>query len=124
MHNHHLISNFKNLQMKIKKEKIENFIVLKIKGRLDTAHSPILEKEVNQFFDSGEKNLIFDCSEMNYISSSGLRVFLVAQKKAISISGNLYLCNLQPAIQEIFRISGFSNLFKIFGTREEALKNQ
>ncbi len=110
--------------MKIKKEKIENFIVLKIKGRLDTAHSPILEKEVNQFFDSGEKNLIFDCSEMNYISSSGLRVFLVAQKKAISISGKLYLCNLQPAIQEIFRISGFSNLFRIFGTREEALKNQ
>lgn len=110
--------------MKIKKEKTGSFIVLKIKGRVDTLHSKILEDEVNQLFESGEKNLIFECGGMNYISSSGLRVFLVAQKKAISIRGKLYLCNMQPAIQEIFRISGFSNLFKIFETQEEALENQ
>jgi anti-anti-sigma factor len=53
-----------------------------------------------------------------------LRVFLVAQKKAKAINGKLYLCEMQPAIQEIFRISGFSNLFRIFDTQEEALDNQ
>lgn len=109
--------------MNINKEKIENFTVLKIKGRIDTVHSSLLENEVSQLFDNGEKNLIFNCSEVDYISSSGLRVFLVAQKKAISINGKLYLCNLQPAIQEIFRISGFSNLFKIFDTQEEILNS-
>lgn len=107
-----------------KKEKIGNFTVLKIKGRIDTIHSSALEEEVNQLFDSGEQNLIFNCSGMNYISSSGLRVFLVAQKKAKAINGKLFLCEMQPAIQEIFRISGFSNLFRIFNTQEEALKNQ
>ena len=110
--------------MNIKNEKAGNFIVLKIKGRIDTVNSSALEREVNQLFESGEKNLIFNCSEMDYISSSGLRVFLVAQKKAISINGKLYLSNMQPAIQEIFRISGFSNLFKIFGSQEEVLEAQ
>jgi anti-anti-sigma factor len=110
--------------MNIKNEKIGNFSVLKINGRIDTIHSSTMEDEVNQLFDNGEKNLIFNCSEMNYISSSGLRVFLVAQKKVISINGKLYLCNMQPAIQDIFRISGFSNLFRIFDTQEEALENQ
>lgn len=110
--------------MNVKNEKIQNFTVLRIKGRIDTLRSSGLEDEVNQIFDKGETNLIFNCNEMNYISSSGLRVFLVAQKKAISLNGKLYLCNLQPGIQEIFRISGFSNLFKIFETEEEALKNQ
>ena len=110
--------------MNIKKEKIGDFSVLKIKGRIDTIHSSALEDEVNLLFGSGEKNWIFDCSGMNYISSSGLRVFLVAQKKVISINGKLYLCNMQTAIQEIFRISGFSNLFRIFETLEEALESQ
>lgn len=110
--------------MNIKKEKINNFSILKIKGRIDTIHSSELEDEVNQLFDSGEKDLIFNCSGMNYISSSGLRVFLVAQKKAKAINGKLFLCDMQPAIQEIFRISGFSNLFRIFDTQEEALENQ
>ena len=110
--------------MNIKKERIGDFAVLKIKGRIDTINSSALEAEVNQLFYMGEKNVIFNCSEMDYISSSGLRVFLVAQKKAIAINGKLYLCNMQPAIQEIFRISGFSNLFRIFDTQEEVLQNQ
>jgi anti-anti-sigma factor len=108
--------------MDIKKDKIGIFSVLKIKGRIDTIHSTDLEAEVNRIFDSGEKNLIFNCNEMNYISSSGLRVFLVVQKKAISLQGKLNLCNMQPAIKEIFVISGFSNLFRIFDTQEEALE--
>jgi len=110
--------------MNTKKEKIGNFSVLKIKGRVDTIHSTALENEVNKLFDSGEKNVIFNCGQMDYISSSGLRVFLVAQKKVISMKGKLHLCNMQPAIQEIFRISGFSTLFRIFDTQEEALENQ
>lgn len=109
--------------MNIKKEKIGNVSILKIIGRIDTVHSSALENEVNLQIENGEKNLIFNCAEMNYISSSGLRVFLVAQKKTISINGKLYLCNMQPAIQDIFRISGFSNLFKIFDTQQEALDN-
>ena len=110
--------------MNITKEKIGNYSILNINGRIDTIHSSALEEEVSKLFDSGEKNLIFNCSGMNYISSSGLRVFLVTQKKVISMGGKLFLSNMQPAIQEIFMISGFSNLFRIFDTLEEAIESQ
>jgi anti-sigma B factor antagonist len=109
--------------MNLKSDKAGSFTILKIKGRIDTIHSTVLEKEINYIFESGEKNLILNCQGMNYISSSGLRVFLVALKKAKAIDGKLYLCEMQPVIQEIFRISGFSNLFRIFGVQEEALAN-
>lgn len=109
--------------MNIKKEKIGDFSVLKIKGRVDTVNSAELEIEVKKLFDSGETKVILNCNEMNYISSSGLRVFLVAEKRAISTNGKLILSNMQPTIEEIFRISGFWNLFKIFDSQEEALNN-
>jgi len=109
--------------MNIKKEKKGEFSILKIQGRVDTVHSTDLEIEVKKLFDSGETNVILNCGEMNYISSSGLRVFLVAEKRAIATNGKLHLCNMQPAIQEIFKISGFWNLFRIFDTEEEALNN-
>ncbi len=109
--------------MKIKKDKIGNFSILKIDGRIDTVNSTALEAGVNEVFANGEKDLVINCKGLNYISSSGLRIFLVAQKKAISIHGKLYLCNMQPAIKEIFVISGFSTIFRIFDTQEEALSN-
>jgi len=107
--------------MNFTKEKINDFCVLKIEGRIDTTNFNSFEAEINLLFNSGEKNIIFNCSGLNYISSSGLRVFLITQKKSISLNGKLHLCCLQPAIKEIFDISGFSTIFKIFDSEEEAL---
>jgi anti-anti-sigma factor len=107
--------------MNIIKEKINDFCVIRIEGRIDTTNFNGFETEINLLFTSGEKNIIFNCSGLNYISSSGLRVFLITQKKSISLNGKLNLCCLQPAIKEIFDISGFSTIFKIFDSEEEAL---
>jgi len=108
--------------MNITIETVNDFTVLKIDGRIDTSNFSVFEEQINQLFSKGVKKFILDCSGLKYISSSGLRVFLVAQKKTISMQGNLYLCNMQPAIKEIFVISGFSNIFRIFDTLEEALE--
>jgi len=107
--------------MNITKEKINDFCILKIEGRIDTTNFTNFEADINQLFNSGEKNIVFNCSDLNYISSSGLRVFLITQKKSISLNGKLHLCCLQPTIKEIFDISGFSTIFQIFDTQEEAL---
>jgi anti-anti-sigma factor len=109
--------------MNITKEKINGFCVLKIEGRIDTTNFNDFETEINLLFNSGEKNIIFNCSGLNYISSSGLRVFLITQKKSISLNGKLHLCCLQPTIKEIFDISGFSTIFKIFDSEQEALES-
>jgi anti-sigma B factor antagonist len=108
--------------MNILKEKTGDYSILTIDGRIDTSTSAAFEAEIDQLFNSGEKNIILNCSGLNYISSSGLRVFLVAQKKTISMHGKLQLCNMQPAIKEIFVISGFSTIFRIFDLQEEALE--
>ena len=108
--------------MNITTEKIDNFSVLNIDGRIDSSNFTVFEEEINRILNNSVTNIIFNCKGLNYISSSGLRVFLVAQKKIISLKGRLYLCNMQPAIKEIFSISGFSNIFRIFDTLEEALE--
>jgi anti-sigma B factor antagonist len=107
--------------MKIHREKINKFSVLNISGRIDINNYSVFEEEVNRLFNEGETNIIINCSGLNYISSSGLRVFLVAQKRSIALNGNLYLCNMQPVIKEIFTISGFTSIFKIFDTPEQVL---
>ena len=107
--------------MKISKEKINNLTVLSIDGRIDTNNYSDFEEEVNRLFNEGVNDIIINCRGLNYISSSGLRVFLVAQKKAISVNGKLHLCNLQPTIKEIFTISGFTSIFKIFDSLEQAM---
>jgi anti-anti-sigma factor len=108
--------------MKITTENIDDFSVVKIDGRIDTSNYTLFEEEINKLFGRNVRNIIFNCNSLNYISSSGLRIFLVAQKKMIALKGKLYLCNLQPAIKEIFVISGFSQIFRIFDTMEEALE--
>lgn len=107
--------------MNITREKSGDYSILTLNGRIDTSTSPAFEEEIEKLFGEGEKNLIFDCSGLNYISSSGLRVFLIAQKRAILLKGSLSLCCMQPAIREIFVISGFDMIFKVFDSREEAL---
>jgi anti-anti-sigma factor len=99
-----------------------DFTVAEINGRIDTTNYNEFETQIMDVIEKGEKNIVLNCEGLNYISSSGLRVFLIAQKKLMGLQGKLHLCNMQPAIKEIFDMSGFSSIFKIFNTEEEALE--
>jgi len=98
------------------------FQIVSINGRIDTTNAGEFEKTVLDLIDGGAKNIILDCSGLNYISSSGLRVFLVIQKKITTLKGIFRLSNLQPGIKEIFDISGFSSIFSIFPDNANAVK--
>jgi len=108
--------------MNITKEKIGDFLVLTLDGRVDTNNFNELELVIGEVFEAGENKIVLNCSGLNYISSSGLRIFLTALKKVSALNGKLHLCSMQPVIREIFDISGFSGIFRIFGTLEEALE--
>lgn len=108
--------------MKIKIDKTQGFSVLRITGRVDTTNYNEFEKFIGEIINQKENNIILDCKELNYISSSGLRVFLITQKRLMASKGKLHLCNMQPTIKEIFDISGFSTIFKIFDSESEALE--
>ena len=108
--------------MNITNEKIGEFLVLTLYGRVDTNNFNELEQAIGQVFEAGENKIVLNCIGLNYISSSGLRIFLTALKKVNAINGTLHLCSMQPVIKDIFDISGFSSIFRIFDTQEEALE--
>lgn len=95
-------------------------VLVKVIGRVDTTNYNDFEKSVNELLNKETKHLILDCSELNYISSSGLRVFLTIQKFMMSTGGKFSLFAMQSGIKEIFDISGFSSIFSIYSDLEAA----
>jgi anti-sigma B factor antagonist len=107
--------------MKITESASNGFCILYPEGRVDSTQVPEFERHVLGCVERGENNLIINCRGLGYISSLGLRVFLSAQKKIIASKGKLYLCELTRPVLETIGISGFTTIFKIFETEEEAL---
>ena len=108
--------------MNVLVSKSDDYALVSVEGRVDTTNAGELEKSLLEVIEGGSTKIILDCSGLNYISSSGLRVFLVIQKKMMTSKGQFRLCSLQPGIKEIFDISGFSSIFKVFPDKEAAIK--
>ncbi len=107
--------------MDIQETKKGNVTVVSLSGRLDSTNAGELEHFLSNILDTGEKNILLDCKNLKYISSSGLRVFLMGFKRTQSMQGILALCSLQEPIKEVFDISGFTGLFSIYNTQSDAL---
>lgn len=108
--------------MNVKVSSAGDFTVVGVEGRIDTTNAAGFELKMMELVDAGASKILLDCSGLNYISSSGLRVFLVLQKKMGALKGQLRMCSLQPGIREIFDISGFSTIFSVFADRDSAVK--
>ena len=106
--------------MEIADIKKEKYTIMEISGRLDTTNYQELEKELQDRLDAGEKNIILDCEKLDYVSSSGLRVFLMFLKKIRELKGKFIICAMQEEIREIFKISGFTSIFEIYENRQKA----
>ena len=85
--------------------------VLKLEGRLDTATAPELEKCIEESLDQINE-LVFDFTDLEYISSAGLRVILKTYKMLASKKG-LILTNVSDEVREVFEITGFSDFLTI-----------
>ena len=93
-------------------KKIENSnVTLVIGGRLDTTTAPELEKELDSILE-GCKDLVFDMTELEYVSSAGLRVILKAQK-VMNTQGAMKLIGVNDSIMEVFDITGFLDILTI-----------
>lgn len=108
--------------MELTEQKTDQGVIIGIIGRLDTTNYAVLEKRLMDLLDSHQDKILVECSKMDYISSSGLRILLMALKKITAMKGKFALCGLQENIHEIFEISGFTSIFEIHPTREDAIK--
>jgi anti-anti-sigma factor len=97
------------------------FEVVAVSGRLDTIESPKLEKKLVEILDAGKNRIVLDCEGVDYVSSSGLRVFLLLMKRTSQSEGRFYLANIKPDVREVIDISGFSKLIGIYDTVDQAV---
>ncbi len=108
--------------MEILESKSGGALVLAIKGRVDAQSSAAAQQQILSLLDRGETRLVLDLSGLGYVSSAGLRVFMTAGKRLNSVKGKLAFCSLQEGTSELFEIAGFTSLFPIFPTVEEAVR--
>ncbi len=109
--------------MELNSSKQGDVNLVQVSGRLDANSSPELEKELVNMLESGEKDFLIDLAELDYISSVGLRVLLMAAKKAKVLNGKVALISLREHVLEVFEIAGFTAIFPIYANIEEALEN-
>ena len=82
-----------------------------LEGRLDTASSQQFSIDMQPLMDGADKHIVLDCSKLEFISSSGLRLFLMLRKATIAKGGDVTITGVSPEIKQVFTITGFYSLF-------------
>jgi anti-sigma B factor antagonist len=95
--------------------------VLAVNGRVDTTTAGDLESAINSLITEGNRRLLLDFGGVTYISSGGLRVLLATAKKLRNDSDRYALCRLSPEVQKVMKLAGFTSIFSIFPSQDEAL---
>jgi anti-anti-sigma factor len=93
-----------------------------LRGKLDGVTANLLEQKLMAAIEAGGRQLLLNCAELDYVSSAGLRVLLMAAKKLRLGNGRIVLSSLKPHIREVFDIAGFSTIFPIHDSDEAALR--
>ena len=97
--------------MQVDKKQDGGSLMISLEGRLDTTTAPQLEGEVKSSID-GVNELVFDMADLEYVSSAGLRVLLLAQK-IMNKQGTMIVRNVNSVIMEIFEVTGFADILNI-----------
>ena len=106
--------------MDIRKAEQDGVTIVSMGGRLDAAGSPEVEAFCRGLMDAGEVRQLLDMTEVEYISSAGLRSLLVVAKQIKAAGGVLVLCSLAPMVREVMEISGFDKILVLAADRDAA----
>jgi anti-anti-sigma factor len=108
------------MEINIRKEK--GVPLVSVKGRIDAVTAPDFEKDLSDLIESGEKTVLVNLGELEYISSAGLRSILATAKRLKAENGKMVFAGLKGPVEEVFKISGFYSIFTIFESEDAALK--
>ena len=93
--------------------KQDSTITASVSGRLDTPAAVKAQQEIAPLLENADKEITLDCTKLDYISSSGLRLFLTIRKEAAAKGGKMIIENINDEIKKVFMMTGFFNLFDI-----------
>ena len=110
------------MALEIKTLTVDGVVVVAPSGQLDARAAPDFEKEVLKAVGEGKGDLVIDFSALDYVASAGLRVLIMAGKRAQTGGARLVLCALNPSVRQVFDVAGFTKLFPIHPQRGAALE--
>lgn len=90
-----------------------NQLIAQFIGRLDTAAAVQTAEDVKPLMEAANREIILDCSQLEYISSSGLRIFLSVRKEAATHGSKVIVRDINADIRQVFMMTGFISLFEI-----------
>jgi anti-anti-sigma factor len=128
MNNNEIVVGFddeKDESLKIKLEKIDEAprcLKMSLMGYIDTYNSNFFQKRIQKAIDGGFVRLIFQCSGLNYVSSTGIGSFTTFLKAVKPQGGDLVLLDIQPKVFEVFQLLGFSQFFNIRESLEDSIE--
>ena len=100
---------------------IRGTIVITLTRRFDSESAPVIESELKKIIEEHPAAVLFDFSRTEYIASAGLRVLLSTTRTLMKTGSAVALSSLAPPVRKVFEIAGFTKIFTICGSREEAL---
>ena len=109
--------------MEIKTEAMKRCEVVTVSGRIDSATAPELERVLLGLIESGQKNIIVNLRDTEFISSAGLKALLSALMKVRKMlpPGDVVISEIQPELRESFNLVGFDRLFKFYDDNMHAV---
>lgn len=110
--------------MDLETKKIDNDImVIYLSGRLDVLMSVDIEKEIHKIIDRDKSHLLLNLGGVEYISSSGIRIFVSSMRILKNLNRKLKICNMNNAVKKIFEVVELMDMFEIYETEKEALQS-
>lgn len=108
--------------MEITESKKDRVQIFSLKGKLDSVTSPTLRNKVLTAIEKGERQVVIDCAELEFISSAGLRVIIEAGKKLEKLNGTIVCCTATETVRNIFDMVELSESIPVVDTVEEAVR--
>ena len=99
--------------MEVNLSRENNIITVHFSGRMDTPGAQEITPQMNALAEEASCTIILDCTELTYISSTGLRIFLTLRKAAADKGGKIIVRNICNDIRNVFMMTGFLNLFEV-----------
>jgi anti-anti-sigma factor len=107
--------------MKIDMHDREDVKVFCFEGKLDTNTTPEAETRLGEVVEQSVNKILIDFEDLDFVSSAGLRILLATAKKLGARGGALRVCSLNETVRDIFDMSGFSTLLRVFENQQDAL---
>jgi anti-sigma B factor antagonist len=107
--------------MEISTKEYRRAAIVTVSGRIDTSTSNHFEETINDLIENNQYNMVMDFSDVDFLSSSGLRILVTTRKKLREMGGDIVLANPSQRATDSIEIAGLDKLFTSYPNREEAI---